>query len=93
MSPRPRPRVIADSDDEDCGGYSPPASPQAQLTIEPDLATRSSDHPSHETSSTDLMFFQSVYKEQNDAAEEQAHKIHHGHTGDNGANLGIDTGT
>ncbi|CAM1509149.1 Fc.00g028880.m01.CDS01 [Cosmosporella sp. VM-42] len=57
--------IIADSDDEE-SDYSPPPSPQAPGPA----ATRSSDHSSHATSSTDPAFFQNIYDEQSDAARE-----------------------
>jgi hypothetical protein len=92
MSPRTRPHVIADSDDEDFSGYSPPASPPAKLPVEPHIPARSFYHQSHETSSTDPAFFQSVYDEQSYAAQEQASKVKGGHLTQDRTNSGMNTG-
>lgn len=65
------PEFVADSDDED--DYSLPPSPRgAAGNTGNAAAARSSGHTSHATASTDLAFFQGVFDEQNDAAQDYA---------------------
>ncbi|POR31738.1 Uncharacterized protein TPAR_08035 [Tolypocladium paradoxum] len=67
------PVVIADSDDDDDDeerGYSAPPSPNHGTPVI-DAPTRSSDGVSHATVSTDPAFFQSIFNEQKDAANQR----------------------
>ncbi|KAK5997268.1 hypothetical protein PT974_02622 [Cladobotryum mycophilum] len=63
------PTIIADSDDEsDTNGHYSPPNPRPVPAATIQALTRSSDHGSLATASTDSAFFQNVFNEQNEAA-------------------------
>ncbi|KAM0257158.1 hypothetical protein ACHAQJ_004519 [Trichoderma viride] len=66
------PIIIADSDDESDSNEHAVAAP---LAIVPQAQTRSSERGSLATASTDSVFFQQVFNEQNDAACEKAQQL------------------